>query len=288
MIVRHPAGLAALLLALIASPAATQHVREGVALRNARPAAPAPVARPAPAAIVADSQAIPVAVWWAPIASAIVPGTGQIVLEQDRAIAYLAFEGYAWLRYAADWREARRQREAYRDLARAVARAWFPGPKPIGDFEYYERMESFVESGDYDDDPGAFGLQPERDTLSFNGALWLKARRLFWEHPDSVPDQSTGPWNSAIAFYESHAVEPEFRWSWRAAQLEHDLFRRTIERSNDAFRRSVAVLGIIIANHMLSTVDAYVAIRLRGGDSSAGGEELEMSASLPWAPFGRH
>ena len=223
--------------------------------------------------------------WWAPLASAIVPGAGQLVLEQDRAVAYVALEGYMWLRYAADASEARRQRREYRRLAVQVARAMFPGPKPLGDFEYYERMESYLESGVFDLDPDSDGVQPDRDTTTYNGALWLQARRLFWEHPDAVLDPASPAYRAAQEFYEARAVRPEYSWSWQNAHLEHDLFRRTIARSNEAFRRSIADLGVILANHVLSTIDAYVAVRLRrDARLEVGG--YEISAEIPWAPFG--
>ena len=224
--------------------------------------------------------------WWAPAASAIVPGAGQVVLGQDRALAYFAVEGYAWLRYAADAREARRQRRAYRALAMQVARSLFPGPKPNGDFEYYERMEAYLESGAFDTDPTAEGIQPDPDTTSYNGALWLKARRLFWEHPDAVPDTSSTAFRAAQDFYLARAVRPEYEWSWRDARLEHDLFRRTIARSNEAFRRSIADLGVILANHVLSTVDTYVSVRLRR-EQHMDTSSYEVRASVPWPPLGR-
>jgi hypothetical protein len=231
---------------------------------------------------VRDTQQVP---WWAPIASAVLPGAGQVTLHQDRFVGYMAVESYALLQYANDLNEGRRQRRAYRNLAATVARVFFSPSRPLGPFAYYERMEHYVESGVYDVNPGD-GLQPETDTLTYNGAVWLLARQTFFANPDSMPDSSSASYQSAIAFYERRAVGPDFRWSWRNAQLEQDLFRRTIGRSNDAFRQSVTDLGIIIANHVLSTVDAYVAVRLSRG-TSAMGSETGATVSVPWAPFGR-
>ena len=37
--------------------------------------------------------------WWAPLASAVVPGTGQLALRQARALACLAVEAFAWVKY---------------------------------------------------------------------------------------------------------------------------------------------------------------------------------------------
>jgi hypothetical protein len=223
--------------------------------------------------------------WWAPLVSAAVPGGGQVILHQDRFVGYMAVESYALLQYANDLNEGRRQRRAYRNLAATVARAFFSSTRPLGQFEYYERMEHYVESGVYDVNPGD-GLQPETDTLTYNGAVWLLARETFFANPDSMPDTTSAAYQSAIAFYAHRAVGPEFRWSWRNAQLEQDLFRRTIGRANDAFRQSVSDLGIIIANHVLSTVDAYVSVRLSRG-ATGSGEGAGATVSVPWAPFGR-
>jgi hypothetical protein len=192
-------------------------------------------------------------------------------------------EAYGWIRYASDLREARRQRTAYRGLAARVARANLSDERPVGDFEYYERMEHYIESGVYDAS-AADGIQPESDPESYNGFIWLRARTTFWEDPSVPPPPTSEPFFAALEYYEERAIRPEFRWSWRNAQLEQDLYRHTIARSNDAFRRSIQDLGVIIANHALSTVDAYVTVRIRHARSGNRGVGLE--ASIPWSPRG--
>jgi hypothetical protein len=240
---------------------------------------------PMPFAAVIRSEAGAEPAWWTPLASMALPGTGQALLSQDRFVGYLAVEGYAWVQYATDVRDGRRERDAYRALANRVARRYFPDPKPTGGFEYYEEMEHYIESGVYDQFPGG-DVEPETDTLTFNGAMWLLARRTYWEDPNAPPPPGSAAYENALQFYERRAVPPEFRWSWRNAQLEQDLFRRTIARSNAAFRRSIQDLGIVIANHALSTVDAYVALRLRRR-VGPGARGYDVSASIPWAPFAR-
>ena len=219
--------------------------------------------------------------WWAPLLSAVVPGGGQAILGQDRAVAYAAVEAYGWLRYISDVREARSQRDGYRALAARVARANLSDSRPPGDFEYYERMEHFVESGVFDAS-GAEGVQPETDPVTYNGFIWQRARTTFWEDPTVPPPAGSDAYMAALDYYASRAIMPEFRWSWRNAQLEQDVFRRTISRSNEAFRRSIQDLGVIIANHALSTVDAYVSLRLRRIHAGPAGVGLE--ASVPWSP----
>jgi hypothetical protein len=255
---------------------ATRH-DTGITARRAGNRGPVPLAPSThPGQPVAPRES-----WWSPVVSALVPGTGQALLGQDRAIAYFAVEGYGWIRYASDLREARRQRNDYRGLAARVARAYFSEVKPVGQFEYYERMETYVESGVFDASL-ADGTQPETDPESYNGFIWLRARTTFWEDPAVPPPAGSEPFSSAIRYYEERAIRPEFRWSWRNAQLEQDIFRRTIGRSNDAFRRSIQDLGVIIANHALSTVDAYVTVRIRRARNDP--TNVGVEASIPWSP----
>ena len=225
---------------------------------------------------------------WAPALSAALPGAGQARLGQDRFVGYLAIEGFLWLRYFTDRREGIRQRNAYRDVALEVSRAPYGGSKPTGDFEYYERMEHWIASGVFDADPGTSGLDPETDTTTFNGAMWLLARRTYWTQPNMPPPVGSPAYLAALSFYEQSAVRPGFEWSWRGARLEQDIYRQHIRRSNDAFRHAISDVGIVIANHVLSTVDAYISLRLRfraqlqpGAQSNVG-----FSASIPLARLG--
>jgi len=204
-------------------------------------------------------------------------GGGLLFLALALFVAYLALEAFAWLQYTVDLREGRRQRRAYRDIARRVARAPFGANRPDGDFDYYERMEHYVESGAYDIAPGG-ELEPETNEVTYNGSIWLLARQTYWDDPVAPPPPESESYRNAIAFYERRAVRPEFQWSWRDAQLEQDLFRRTISRSNEAFRRSVQDLGVVIANHVLSTVDSYISLRLSSGPRG----RLNVSADVPF------
>lgn len=216
---------------------------------------------------------------WSVLASAIVPGTGQAWLGQDRFVAYLAVEAYAWARYAADAREGRRARASYRNLASEVARRPFSTTRPVGDFEYYERMEHFAESGAFDATPGG-ALDPEPDTTTANGATWLLARQTYWSNPSEPPPRESNEYRLAEEFYRERAIRPEYRWSWSNAQLEYAEFRRTIRRSNNAYRNSLEDLGLVIANHALSTVDAFITVRLRRQVDSHG-KRYELTGSLP-------
>jgi hypothetical protein len=225
---------------------------------------------------------------WAVLASAVVPGTGQALLGQDRFIAYLAVEAFAWARYRADSREGQRARATYRRLASEVARRPFSAVRPVGDFEYYERMEKFAESGVFDAVDGG-QLEPELDTTTANGAIWLLARQTYWADPNTAPAVESPEYARAAAFYRERAIRPEYRYSWGNARLEYAEFRRTIRRANNAYRTSLQDLGLVIANHALSTVDAFITVRLRRQGDTRSTERYEVFGEIPfrWDVAGR-
>jgi hypothetical protein len=199
---------------------------------------------------------------WAIAASAVLPGSGQALLTSSRALPYLAIEAFAWTSYVRHSLQYRQHRDGYRDLASRVARAQYSSIRPNGDFEYYEHMTHYPEAGRYDLIAGG-ALNPETDSTTFNGAVWLLARRTYWSNPSAAPDTASAEWQRAVAFYRSRAYDQLYRWSWTNAPQEYSAFIALIGESNDANRRAMMDLGIVIANHVLSTVDAYITIRLR-------------------------
>lgn len=271
-------AVALAVLAVAAAPSAlAQHTDAGLTLST-------PLVIPPGAAVTgAETSPLPRVSrprWWAPLASAAAPGGGQAVLGQKRWLPYIALEAWAWIQYIDTRREGGRHRREYQVLARDVARSRFAGPYPAGDFEYYEHMLKNLESGHFDVLPGG-EIDPETDTTTFNGRRWLDARRLFWANPDNPPAADSPAYRSALEFYEVNAIPTQYRWSWRSAQLEYDVFRRVIVRSNVAYKRSVEYLGVIIANHALSAVDAFVTLRLRTRAGMPG--YLELEGELPMA-----
>lgn len=216
---------------------------------------------------------------WSVLASAVLPGAGQALLGQWRAVPYVALEGYAWSSYASDSRRGRRSRDAYRTLAATVARAPFSPVRPNGDFGYYERMEDFLASGVFSRNEGGL-LEPETDTTTFNGAMWLLARRTFWTDPASPPPRGSLEWQRAESFYLQRAIRPAFRWSWEGFEEDQVLFRQLIRASNDGYRDALGALGIVLGNHVLSAVDAYVTIRVRRSEG-AGERTYAVRVSVP-------
>jgi hypothetical protein len=65
-----------------------------------------------------------------------------------------------------------------------------------------------------------------------------------------------------VAFYTARAYDQLYRWSWTNAPLEYARFLTLIDESNDASRLAMVDLGVVIANHVLSTVDAFITFRL--------------------------
>jgi len=217
--------------------------------------------------------------YWAIAASAVLPGSGQALLGERRFLPYAAFELFSWTLYTAHARDARTRRDDYRALAASVARGRFSADRPNGDFDYYERLEHYLESGRFDAISGG-EIDPESDTTTFNGSIWFLARRTFWKDVNIAPGRESDEWQLAEKFYQRRAYHDEYLWSWRNAQLEFDEYRRLIRQANDANRRSVQDLGLIIANHALSVVDAFVTIRVRRRVDVLG-QRNEVSVTLP-------
>jgi len=214
--------------------------------------------------------------WIRPVASVIIPGSGQLLGGQSRGIVYLALEVWVASRAIAVSRRGREQASRYRTLAYDVARRQFTPDRVDGPFEYYESMEKFVESGVYDADPGP-GFLPEADPATYNGSVWRLARNTFFVNPDSIPGPQTPAYQQALAFYQAHAVGGQFRWSWRGARLEQDVFRGAIRASDDAFRQRTNYLGALVLNHLASAIDALISVRT--GHRSTAVPHLEFGAS---------
>jgi hypothetical protein len=214
-----------------------------------------------------------------PLASLIVPGLGQAVLGRERSIAYLAVETFTALQYIKDVREFRRERRQYRSLARDVARAPFGGARVDGDWDYYEAMLKFRESGEFSESLSS--LVPEDDPSTYNGSRWLLARQTFWRDPATAPPIGSAEYQQALDFYLLKAVRSDFRWSWRNATLQHDLFRRSIDRSNDSAKRARSAATVLLANHLLSAIDAFAIVRLSQGVEQ-GQQRLRISFVPQW------
>jgi hypothetical protein len=224
---------------------------------------------------VAQQQEPPASMFVRPLASLLLPGTGQLLAHQDRGAVYLAAEVYLVSRFLQLDHEAVAEAQRFQNLAFDVARRSFGPVRRDTIFEYYEQMERFAESGAYDKDPGP-ALVPESDPSTYNGSMWLLARQTYWEDPNVPPDPMSPQYLNALQFYQARAVGANFLWSWRNHSLEHEVFRDYIKRSDNAFRRAQNQIGLLLANHVLSAVDALISARL----SAATGRDAQMRTSV--------
>ncbi len=213
--------------------------------------------------------------WHAPVASALLPGSGQWMLDQRRSVAYFAIEAAAVALHFERRGRGRSLRRAYRDLAWESARAGTAGPRRDGDFDYYERLSHFRSSGRLDTDPALAGIQPEENGATYNGRIWELARGLFLGG-NPQPGPTDPGWDAAIAYYLERGYGDAFHWDWTGRDTALDQYRGTLRRSDDAFRRATMVLGVVMANHLVSAVDALM--------SSSGG--LSQRLQLEAAPVG--
>ena len=201
--------------------------------------------------------------WVRPVGSLLVPGTGQLAAGQSRGLVYLAAELWVASRAIANGRRGRQSASQFRSLMFDVARRQFTTQRQDGPWDYYEAAEKFVESGVYDLNTGG-SFTPEADTTTFNGSLWQLARRTFFVNPDVPPPLLSPQYQAAVRFYNAHAVRDSFRWSWRGARLEQDLYRDEIRASDDAFRARTNYFGALLLNHLASAIDALISLRLGG------------------------
>ncbi|MGQ0563078.1 MAG: hypothetical protein ACT443_14535 [Gemmatimonadota bacterium] len=195
------------------------------------------------------------------VASALLPGAGQKYLDSDRWVPFVAVEAWAWVKYLEQRRRGRRLEQAYRDLAWNVARRLTTSTRRDSVFTYYEAIKEHASSGLFDADPSSAGIQPERDSTTFNGLQWRRARALFLRGIPAVP--GTPEYEQALAYYRTNAIPDGFTWSWGSSRLEQQEFAETISRSDAAFRDATRMMGVILANHVVSAVDALVQARVK-------------------------
>jgi hypothetical protein len=279
---RAPAPLRAAAVALalaLAAFAPRAHAQRPTPAGPSRPASAqgADSAARVAEALAADTlrRALP---WWAPLASAVLPGSGQAVMRQTRAAGYAALEAYTWLQFGESRRDARRLRGEYRRIARNTARQPCAAPCPDGDWDYYERLEDpdWVGSGRFDAVPGG-GVDPETADSTYNGYVWSLARDLYFGGRANVP--TTDPaYQRALAYYQQRAYRDEYAWSWRNGRAQLSEYR--LASRNSADRAATNALGVVVANRVLSLVDAFVTVRARrlGPNGPA-----EFSATVPWS-----
>ncbi len=190
--------------------------------------------------------------------SAALPGWSQWSLGESRSWAYFAIEGIGLWVYLDRRARGNARRGAYRTLAWDAGRIQL-GPRVDGDFDFYERMSNFERSGAFDADPALAGIQPERDGATYNGRIWGLAEGLFLGAGPAVP--GAPGYAQALEYYRERAYGQAFLWDWTLDPTSRGRFQRLIGESDDAFRTARTAVGILIANHLVSAIDAFLITR---------------------------
>jgi hypothetical protein len=182
-------------------------------------------------------------------------------LKSDTWVPFVAVETWAWVNWAKQRRRRTQLEREYRDLAWNVARRFTTSVRKDSVFTYYEAISEWNESGLFDADPGTPGLQPEPNELTFNGATWKRAKSLFLH--GGVVSNSAPEFEKALAYYRSNAIPEPYLWSWGSSPLAQQEFFDTIGLSDDAYRQATRMMGVILANHVVSAVEALIMARVK-------------------------
>ena len=182
--------------------------------------------------------------------SAAVPGAGEYALGLDRWLPRVALEAFAWWEFRAHRQEGRRFETRYRALACQVARRIVVGQCPR-----HQRLRVLQDDGQ-DLLQLQRQLRPRPDSSprrpnTYNGQQWLQGAAAVL------------PAGGALVYYKVHAIPPAYLWNWGDNTLEQTVYDELIRRGDDAFRSSSRILGFILANHVTSAADAFIAARLR-------------------------
>jgi hypothetical protein len=191
----------------------------------------------------------------------VLPGGGQHLLGQNRKWAYAALEAAGWVFFVERRHAGGDYRDRYRDFAWENGRIQSDG-RVDGDFEYYERLAHWTRSGEFDRDASSPGLQPEQDETSFNGSVWALATRIFLGGATNVPE-SDPAYQSALAYYGEEAYATGLLWDWTGMPAAQAHYAALLDESDSRFRQATTILGLVIANHVLSAADAYLSARSR-------------------------
>jgi len=190
------------------------------------------------------------------------PGLGQHALGQNRKWIYGAIEVAGWVAFFERRGAGGEYRDRYRDFAWTEGRLQVGG-RIDGDFDYYETLSKWGQSGAFDTDSGLAGVQPEMDATTYNGSIWTLASQIFIPGGGPVPETDPA-YQSALAYYTQRAYGTAFLWDWSAVPGGREELGALIEASDDRFRQATSALGIVIANHLVSAVDAYLSSRGQG------------------------
>lgn len=171
--------------------------------------------------------------------SMLLPGLGHQALgSTTKAQAFMAADAVVWSAFGVFELQGARRKDSYVEMAEIFAGV----PDADGrSGEYYRLLGRYRTSEEYDD-------EIRRDA---------RAR-----YPDDL--------EARAAYFESHRVAPDEVWSW-SSQAAWDRYQEKRSDSNLSFKRARYMLGVALANRLLSAVDAMrIVHRKRAEDRSLG------------------
>lgn len=222
--------------------------------------------------------------------SLVLPGAGQHVLGQRRTWVYAALEVAGWAVFLERRSAGADARDRYRDYAWEEGRIQ-TGSRVDGPFAYYEAMSKWTSSGAFDADPGTAGVQPETDPSTYNGSIWTRAAQIYIPGGGPVAESDPG-YQDALSYYSGLAYHTAFLWDWSGVPGGKEELAELIEITDHRFRQATTAVGVVIANHLISAADAYLAARGRAvpvdvrivPDAPAGVPAWSAVLSVPVGP----
>ncbi|MDA0312588.1 MAG: hypothetical protein O2992_10780 [Gemmatimonadetes bacterium] len=212
--------------------------------------------------------------------SLLVPGLGQHKQDRNRKWMFAAAEVLAWSFFAERRRSGSELRDQYLDVAWDRGRLQ-GGARVEGDFEYYETMTKWARSGAFDADPLASGLQPEADVNAYNGLIWQRAQSLFLG--GKAGQEGEAAYEQARAYYRTNAYGEAFLWDWSSDAGGQQAMGGLIKDSDDRFRQATTAVGVVIANHLVAAVDAFLRSRVASGFASLEVLPNQTRSGLGWS-----
>ena len=186
-----------------------------------------------------------------------IPGLGQQRLGRSRKWLFAGLEVAAWAVYLERRAAGGGLRDDYRDFAWQSGRLQ-AGPRVDADFNYYETLSKWDRSGAFDRDATSSGLQPEEDPSTFNGTIWSRAQAIFLGGGGQPGDAG---FVQALEYYQERAYQTEFLWDWSRTAGGQARLGELISESDSRFVQATTALGVVIANHLVSAIDAFLAAR---------------------------
>ena len=198
-----------------------------------------------------------------------VPGLGQHRQGRATKWIFLAVEVAAWSVYLERRADGGDLRDDYRDFAWEHARLQ-AGARVDGDFEYYETLSKWEQSGAFDRDTDATGIQPQEGSETYNGMIWARAQGIFLGGGGQPGDPGFA---QALEYYQQRAYGAGFLWNWSPDPDGRAQLGELISESDSRFRQATTAMGIVIANHVAAAVEAFVEARA-----------IKTPASIDFAP----